>query len=472
MATQDKVRIERDSMGPMEVPADAYYGASTRRAELNFPISELRFPRSFIRSLALIKLVAARANQGLGLLEASIANAIAEAAQQVAQGRFDDQFVVDVFQTGSGTSTNTNANEVIANRATEILGGQRGSRVVHPNDHVNIGQSSNDVIPTAIHLSALTQMKEKLIPSLGKLSTALEGKSNEFWPIIKTGRTHLQDATPIRLGQEFKGFAGQVEHSLHRLGYAQETLSQVALGGTAVGTGVNTHPEFATRSCQLLSELTGVQVRETDNHFQAQCTLDTVVMASGVLRTVAISLFKIANDIRWMGCGPRAGLAELVLPEVQPGSSIMPGKINPVIAESVIQVTAQVIGNDVTVALAGQGSQFELNTMMPVAAYNLLQSIDLLASSAENFAEQCVKGLQATDTGPATVEKGLMLGTALSPAIGYDKAAEVAKEAANTGSTIREVARRMTALTEKQLDELLDPAKMTEAGLGGGPAGG
>ena len=472
MATGQEVRTERDSMGPMEVPADAYYGASTRRAELNFPISDLRFPSSFLRSLALIKLAAARANMGLGLLEGHIGDAIVQAAQEVANGQHDSHFVVDVFQTGSGTSTNTNANEVIANRATEIMGGQRGSGLVHPNDHVNMGQSSNDVIPTTIHLAALMQIKDSLVPALEGLAAALEEKSGQFWPIIKTGRTHLQDATPVRLGQEFKGFAGQVEFSLQRLGHAQEQLSQVALGGTAVGTGVNTHPEFAGRVCQLLTEMAGVQVRETDNHFQAQSALDAVVEASGVLRTVAISLHKVANDIRWMGCGPRAGIGELVLPEVQPGSSIMPGKINPVIAESVIQVAAQVLGNDATVALAGQGGYFELNTMMPVAAYNLLQSISLLAASADNFNQQCVKGIQATDTGPSMLEKGLMLGTALSPAIGYDKAAEIAKEAAATGSTIRKVAKTATSLTDEELDDLLDPVKMTEPGVGGGPAGG
>ncbi len=472
MAVERNMRTERDSMGPVEVPADAYYGASTRRAELNFPISDLRFPSSFIRALALIKLAAARVNMGLGLLEGHIGSAIVEAAQEVAEGRLDDQFVVDIFQTGSGTSTNTNANEVIGNRATEIMGGERGSRLVHPNDHVNMGQSSNDVIPTAIHLSALIQIGEQLVPALETLRSALEEKGREFWPIIKTGRTHLQDATPVRLGQEFQGYAGQAEYGIARVRRAQEELSQVALGGTAVGTGVNTHPEFARRVCQLLSEIADVQVRETDNHFQAQSTLDAVVEASGTLRTVAISLHKIASDIRLMGCGPRAGLGELVLPEVQPGSSIMPGKINPVIAESLIQVTAQVVGNDATVALAGQGSYFELNTMMPVAAYSLLQSIDLLAASANNFAQQCVRDLRATGQGPEMVEKGLMLGTALTPAIGYDKAAEIAKEANATGGTIREVARKMTTLTDQQLDELLDPAKMTEPGLGAGPAGG
>ena len=472
MDPEQKVRIERDSMGTMEVPANAYYGASTRRAQLNFPISGLRFPRSFIRALANIKLAAASVNMELGLLEERIGKAIVDSAQLASDGLFDDQFVVDVFQTGSGTSTNTNANEVIANRATNIIVEDGGSDLVHPNDHVNMGQSSNDVIPTAIHLSALSQINEQLIPALEKLGTLLEEKSREFWPIIKTGRTHLQDATPIRMGQEFKGFSGQIEYAIGRLRHAQRELSHVALGGTAVGTGVNTHPEFARRVCSFLSEKAGVQVSETDNHFQAQGTLDSIVEVSGVLRGVAISLHKLANDIRWMGCGPRAGIAELVLPEVQPGSSIMPGKINPVIAESVIQVAAQVIGNDATVALAGQGGYFELNTMMPVAAYNLLQSIDLLATSADNFAEQCVRGLKATEAGPTMVERGLMLGTALTPAIGYDKAAEIAKEAAATGATIREVARKLTSLTDQQLDQLLDPAKMTEPGLGAGPAGG
>ncbi len=472
MTADQPVRIERDSMGPMEVPESAYYGASTRRAQLNFPISDLRFPRSFIRALATIKLAAARANMSLGLLEAHVGGAIVAAAGEVADGALDDHFVVDIFQTGSGTSTNTNANEVIANRATEIMGGERTSRMVHPNDHVNMGQSSNDVIPTAIHLSALVQIQDDLVPALRALHEALEEKQEEFWPIIKTGRTHLQDATPIRMGQEFRGFAGQVAESLRRLEHAQEELSQVALGGTAVGTGINTHPEFSERVCALLTELTGVKVRETSNHFQAQNTLDSVVEASGALRTIAISMHKIANDIRWMGAGPRAGLGELDLPEVQPGSSIMPGKVNPVIPESVIQVAAQVVGNDTSIAFAGQGGYFELNTMMPVAAHNLLQSIDLLAASANNLAEQCIKGLQATDVGPAMVEKGLMLGTALSPAIGYDKAAEVAKEAAKTGSTIREMAKAKTSLTDAELDVLLDPAKMTEPGVSTGGGGG
>ena len=465
------VRIERDSMGQMEVPADALYGASTMRAVLNFPISDLRFPRTFIRALGLVKQSAARTNMSLGVLDESIGNAIIEAAQEVIDGKFDRHFVLDVFQTGSGTSTNTNANEVIANRASQIMGGDLGSRLVHPNDHVNLGQSSNDVIPTTMHLAALLAIKEDLIPGLEFLRDELQKKSDEFWPVIKTGRTHLQDATPVRLGQEFLGYAGQAENGIRRLRRAQDALAEVALGGTAVGTGVNTHPEFSARTCQTLSEVTGVAVRETDNHFQAQASLDGVVEASGELRTIAISLHKIANDIRFIACGPRAGLGEITVPEVQPGSSIMPGKVNPVIAESVIQVAAQVVGNDATVTLAGQGGYFELNTMMPVAAYNILQSITLLAASANNFAEQCVKGIEATDVGPAMVEKGLMLGTALAPAIGYDAAAAIAKEAAATGQTIREIAKLRTEITEEELAQLLNPEDMTKPSLevrGGG----
>ncbi len=460
------IRIERDSMGPMEVPADALYGASTMRAVLNFPISGLRFPRTFLRALGLIKLAAARTNMTLGLLDERTGTAVVEAAQEAADGKLDQHFVLDIFQTGSGTSTNTNANEVIANRASQILGGEPGSRLVHPNDHVNMGQSSNDVIPTAMHLAALLAVRQELVPALEALKTELEKKSKEFWPIVKTGRTHLQDATPIRLGQEFLGFAGQAAYSLQRLDRLQEALAEVALGGTAVGTGVNAHPEFASRTCRTLCEIAGVEIRETDNHFQAQATLDALVEASGILKTIAISLHKIANDVRFFSSGPRAGLGEITLPEVQPGSSIMPGKVNPVIAESVIQVVAQVVGNDAAVALAGQGSYFELNTMMPVAAYNILQSISLLAASANNFAVQCVSGIQATPVGPEMVERGLMLGTALSPAIGYDAAAAIAKEAAATGKTIREVAKLKTSLSDSELERLLEPEAMTQPGLG------
>ncbi len=473
MSTRPNVRIERDSMGEMEVPADALYGASTMRAVLNFPISGLRFSRTFIRALGLLKQAAAKTNMSLGLLEEITGNAIVSAAQEVIDGSLDEHFVLDIFQTGSGTSTNTNANEVIANRASQIRGGELGSRLVHPNDHVNMCQSSNDVIPTAIHLAALLAIKEDLIPALEFLAVELGKKSDEFWPVVKTGRTHLQDATPVRLGQEFRGFAGQAEYSVQRLNRAQESLAEVALGGTAVGTGVNTHKEFSARTCQAVSEATGVFIKETANHFQAQASLDALVETSGELKTIAISLHKIANDIRFIASGPRAGLGEINLPEVQPGSSIMPGKINPVISESVIQVVAQVVGNDVSVTLAGQGGYFELNTMMPVAAHNILQSISLLATSAHNFADQCVKGITATSVGPEMVEKGLMLGTALAPAIGYDAAAAIAKEASAKGTTIREMAKQKTELSDAELDELLDLERMTEPGIGAsGPGGG
>jgi fumarate hydratase class II len=470
--TTPETRIERDSMGEMAVPASAYYGASTMRAVLNFPISNLRQGRAFIKALGQIKQAAARVNRELGLLEPAVAEAIDRAAQEVVDGALDDHFVLDVFQTGSGTSTNMNANEVIANRASELLGGGRGARRVHPNDHVNLGQSSNDVIPTAMHLAALTEIEHGLIPALQILEHDLRAKSDEFWDVIKTGRTHLQDATPIRLGQEFLGFAGQVERGIRRLRAAEDDLSEVALGGTAVGTGVNTHPEFAARVCALLAQMNGVPLHETENHFQAQSTIDSAVAASGALRVVAISLMKIANDIRWMGSGPRAGLGELTLPEVQPGSSIMPGKVNPVIAESVIQVGAQVLGNDLAIATAGQWGNFELNTMLPVAAYNMLQTIELLAASAENFAVQLVRGLKATERGPNMVERGLMIGTALAPLVGYEAAAAIAKEAAKSGRTIREVAREQTSLSEDDLVRVLDPVAMTQPGLTGAPAGG
>jgi fumarate hydratase, class II len=455
-------RKERDSMGEVEVPRDALFGAQTRRALDNFPISELRKPRRFVEALGAIKLEAANTNHELGLLDEEVKNGIVEAAEEVVEGSLDNQFVLDVFQTGSGTSTNMNANEVISNRAIQILGGELGSKKpVHPNDHVNMGQSSNDVIPTAIHLSALISVKEDLLPALEKLQGALEDKAQEFDDVVKTGRTHLQDATPVRLGQEFEGYAGQVQRGIERVKKAQEDLTEVALGGTAVGTGVNTHPEFASKVCERLSERFGVEVRETENHFQAQSAMDGTVFVSGALKTVAVSLMKLANDIRWLGAGPRANLAEIALPEVQPGSSIMPGKVNPVIAESAMMVAAQVIGNDATIALAGQGGNFELNTMLPLIAYNLLQSIDILGSAADNLADQTVAGLEATERGPELVEKGLMLATALAPEVGYDKAAEISKEAFKTGKTIREVAREQTDLSEEELDEVLDAKKMT-----------
>ncbi len=359
MQTENDTRIERDSMGELQVPAGALYGAQTMRAVLNFPISTARFPRSFIRALGQIKLAAAQTNEDLGLLDPSLSGAIQQAAREVVDGALDDQFVIDIYQTGSGTSTNMNANEVISNLAIQILGGELGSKKpVHPNDHVNLGQSSNDVIPTAIHLSLLSTIVDQLEPALEALRETLAEKASEFMPVVKTGRTHLQDATPIRLGQEFEGYAGQVKRSLRRLGYARRELSEVALGGTAVGTGVNTHPRFAREVCRRLSELNGYEVHETNNHFQAQSTIDGAVLASGVLRTISVSLLKIANDIRWLGSGPRAGLGEITLPEVQPGSSIMPGKVNPVISEALCMVCAQVIGNDVTVTIAGQSGNF------------------------------------------------------------------------------------------------------------------
>jgi len=471
---EEGTRVERDSMGEVKVPAGAYYGASTERARQNFPISKLRLPRRFIRALAQIKGAAALVNAELGLLETRLANPIQQAAEEVEEGKFDKDFVVDVFQTGSGTSTNTNANEVIANRANEVLGHPLGSsRPVHPNDHVNRCQSSNDVIPSAMQLSATVAIHEELVPALTYLKDVLDGKAKEFMPVIKTGRTHLQDATPIRLGQEFLGYAGQVERSIERVRAAAEELAELPLGGTAVGTGLNAHPEFAQRVCAHLSRRTGVALRETDNHFQAQATLDAVLSAAGALRIVAVGLWKIGNDLRWFASGPRAGLGEITLPEVQPGSSIMPGKINPVIIESMTMVVAKVLGNDETIAVAAQsGSIFELNLMMPVAAFCLLETIALLAASTQNLAKQCIAGIKATDRGPQMVEQGLMLATALAPAIGYDAAARIAKEALTTGKTIREVARERTKLAPQELDRLLDPARMTQPGVETGAASG
>ena len=464
-------RIEKDSMGEMEVPADAYYGASTQRAVLNFPISGQALPRRFIRALGMVKRAAAQTNLELGLLSRRRARAISSAAQQVIDGEFDSQFPIDVYQTGSGTSTNTNANEVIATRATEILGGERGSRLVHPNDHVNLGQSSNDDIPTAIQLASAMAIKDELIPALERLQKALEAKSKEFWPVVKTGRTHLQDATPIRLGQEFKGYAGQVEESIRRAGIAIDELTRIPLGGTAVGTGINTHPQYARIAAARLGKATGLPVRETSNHFHAQATLDALVAAHGGLRTIATSLWKIGSDVRLMGTGPIAGLGELRLPETQPGSSIMPGKVNPVIIESLLMVIARVYGNDLTVTISGQsGSIFELNVMMPVAGAAMLESITLLAMSVRNFSERCIEGLQATDRGPELVERSPMLATALNPILGYDEASKIAKESIRTGKSVRQLA-RAKGVSEAALNKALDLAKMTKPGLEG-PGGG
>ena len=463
--------MERDSMGEVDVPAEAYYGASTQRAVLNFPISGQPFPRRFIRALGLIKKAAAQTNSELGLLSKRRTSAIARAAQEVIDGKLDDQFPIDIYQTGSGTSTNTNANEVIANRATEILGGKRGSKLVHPNDHVNLCQSSNDVIPTAIQVSSAVAIAAELIPALQQLQRALEAKSKEFWPVIKTGRTHLQDATPIRMGQEFKGYAGQVEESIRRARAALDELASVPLGGTAVGTGLNSHPKFARLACARLAKATGLPIHETRNHFHAQATLDALVAAHGGLRTIAVSLWKIGSDIRLMGTGPVAGLGELRLPETQPGSSIMPGKVNPVIVESLTMMVARVLGNDLTVTMCGQsGSLFELNVMMPVAGVAGLESIALLAASARNFRERCIEGLQASERGPELVERSPMLATALNPVIGYDDAAKIAKESIRTGKSIRQLA-SARGVSESALNKVLDLAKMTKPGLEG-PGGG
>jgi fumarate hydratase class II len=461
-------------MGEMRVPADAYYGAQTARAVENFPISNLRFSRQFIRALGLIKKHAAATNAALGLLPPAISNAIQTAAQEVIEGKWDAQFVVDIFQTGSGTSTNMNANEVIANRAAEINGGKRGDKSIHPNDHVNRGQSSNDVIPTAIHLAALDGIVHGLVPALSELQSALVIKAKEFDSVLKIGRTHLQDATPIRLSQEFGGYASQVEHAIARLRGIEPHLGELPLGGTAVGTGINTHADFARKTIEGIAAEMKLPLREAPNHFAAQGSIDAFVEASGALKTVAVSLIKIANDIRWLGSGPRCGLGEIKLPATQPGSSIMPGKVNPVMCEMVIQAGAQVIGNDAVVTFAGTFGNFELNTMQPVAAYNLLQAIDLLTSASRVFAERCISGLEAdTEKCEGNIEQSLAMCTALAPEIGYDQAAKIAKVAYETGRTVREVALEVSGLKKEKLDKLLAPRTQTEpgAGLGLGAGG-
>jgi fumarate hydratase class II len=454
-------------MGEVRVPANALYGAQTQRAVENFPISNLRFSREFIRALGLVKQSAARANMDLRLLDPKVGKAIVSASQEVIDGKLDAQFVVDIFQTGSGTSTNMNANEVISNRAIELLGGIVGSKTpVHPNDHVNLGQSSNDVIPTAMHLAALETIERSLIPALEKLRGALQAKAREFDGVVKIGRTHLQDATPVRLGQEFGGYARQMELAVARLVKLRDSLGELPLGGTAVGTGINTHPRFASTAIRHISKITGLRLVEARNHFEAQGAKDAVVEASGMLRTIAVSLTKIANDIRWLASGPRCGIGEIALPETQPGSSIMPGKVNPVIAESLLMAAAQVIGNDATITTAGQGGVFELNLMMPVMAHNLLESIRLLASSASNFSDKCVAGIVANvERCNEMVEKSLAMCTALAPEIGYDQAAAIAKESYKTGKTVREIALERKVLPVKRLNEILDAMRMTRPGI-------
>jgi fumarate hydratase class II len=460
---KSRFRTETDSMGQMKVTADAYYGAQTARAVENFPISTLRFPRSFIRALGLIKKHAVITNRSLGLIPRRIADAIRKAAQEVIDGKQDDQFVVDIFQTGSGTSTNMNANEVIANRAIEILKGKRGDKSVHPNDHVNRGQSSNDVIPTAIHVAALEGLAHQLIPGLTELHAGLSQKAVQFREVLKIGRTHLQDATPIRLGQEFRGYASQVEHAIARLRNVQNHLGELALGGTAVGTGMYTHPHFARRTIAGIARETGLKLREASDHFEAQGAVDACVETTGALKSVAVSLIKIANDIRWLGSGPRCGLGEIRLPATQPGSSIMPGKVNPVMCEMVIQAGAQVIGNDAVVTFGGTFGAFELNTMLPVIAYNLLQAIDLLANATRVFASRCVAGLEADlEKCGGNVEQSLALATALVPAIGYDKAATIAKIAYDTDRTVRQVALESSGLDKAEVERLLDARRATE----------
>jgi fumarate hydratase class II len=463
MSDQQDYRTERDSLGEMQVPADAYWGAQTQRAIGNFPISDVTFGRRFVRALGIVKKAAAQANRDLGLLEADRADVIVEAAEEVIAGEHDDQFPVDVFQTGSGTSSNMNANEVIANRATERYGGEIGTREIHPNDHVNYGQSSNDVVPTAMHVASLEAVEKDLLPGLATLERELEAKAAEFDDVVKTGRTHLQDATPIRLGQEFSGYRTQVEKGILRVEGTRDRLGELALGGTAVGTGLNTHPEFPERAAEYIAEETGLNFREADNHFEAQAAHDAMAEAHGALRTVAGSLNKIANDLRLLASGPRNGLGEIDQPENQPGSSIMPGKINPVVAEAVNQVHKQVVGNDAAVAAGAAEGQIDLNLYKPVLAHNFLQSAKLLANGSEVFAEKFVAKLEADRVHcQERVHQSMALATALNPAIGYDKASKVAKQAMAEGRTIREVVVEEGYLTEAEADEVLDPAAMTE----------
>jgi fumarate hydratase class II len=455
-------RIEKDSMGEVKVPADAMYGASTQRAVDNFPISNHRFGRRFIWALGLLKGSAGTVAGEMQFKDRAMSEAIRKAADQVMDGAFDDQFVLDIFQTGSGTSTNTNANEVIAARATGILDGAN----VHPNDDVNFGQSSNDVIPTAIHVSAVAELREGLLPALHHLAASLEAKSDEFGDVVKSGRTHLMDATPVTLGQEFGGYAAQVRKGGERVERVLPELEELALGGTAVGTGINAPDGFAAAVIALMAERTGYPFREADDHFEAQGAKDATVSASGALRTVAVSLFKIANDIRFLGSGPTSGISEIKIPSLQPGSSIMPGKVNPVMSEMMMQVAAQVVGNDMAVVWGGANGNFELNVMMPMIAHNLLESAGLLANACDAFRERCVDGLEANEArAQELVEKNAIIVTALNPHIGYDNGARIAKEAVATGRSVRALVLEAGLMTEEELDDALDIKKMTEGGL-------
>ncbi len=463
-------RIEKDSMGEMKVPSDSLYGASTQRAVLNFPVSDLRFSREFIRVLAIIKSTCAEVNKKLGKLDPKIAEAIISASQEIAEGKYDKHFVVDIFQTGSGTSTNMNFNEVAANIANLAVGSAIGSKKpVHPNDHVNMGQSSNDIIPTAMHVAAALSVKEKLFPALTKLHATLQSKTKAFQSIVKTGRTHLQDATPVTLGQEFSGYENQIKKSLERVQRALTSVLELAIGGTAVGTGINTDAQFGKHVSEGLAKKLGMPFKEAENHFEAQASKDGCVELSGALKTVAVSLTKIANDIRWLSSGPRCGIGEIIIPATQPGSSIMPGKVNPVIPESLLQVCAQVIGNDAAITWGGANGNFELNVMMPMMAHNLLQSISLLSNATVMFEEKCVRGIEANLTRISeTVERSLMLSTTLAPVVGYDKAAEISKKAFTENKTVREVALATVKISAEELNKILDPSQMVIPGAGGG----
>ena len=460
MATQ-KTRIERDSMGEMEVPADALWGASTQRAVLNFPVSGERFPRRFVRALGIIKGAAAATSAELGKLDPEIAESIQAAAREVADGVLDDHFVLDIFQTGSGTSTNMNANEVIANRAAQLRGA--GGDRIHPNDHVNYAQSSNDVIPTALHIAARQAIHEDLLPALHRLRDCLARKALEFDDVVKVGRTHLMDAAPVRLGQEFAGYARQIELGIARVEAAMEALAELALGGTAVGTGLNCPPEFPALAIARISQVTGLEYREAADHFEAQGGRDAAIEASGALKTLAVSLYKIANDIRLLGSGPRCGLGELALPALQPGSSMMPGKVNPVICEAVTQVSAQVIGNDAAVTVGGLSGHLELNVFIPVIARNLLESIRLLANVSNLFVAKCLEGIEANrERAKSLIDGSLAMVTALAAVIGHDAAAQIAEEALSTGRSVRELCLERKLVAPEELERLLDPRSQTK----------
>ena len=456
------MRIEKDTMGEINLPDDSYYGAQTKRAFDNFQISSKKIPRSMISSIAMIKRSAAIVNNQLNFIDSKVKDAIVKACDEVIQGKFDNQFIVDVYQTGSGTSSNMNANEVIANRACEILGGNKGDKtLVHPNDQVNYGQSSNDVIPTSIHIATSIETTKRLIPELKLLKKSLDNKSHQFKDIIKIGRTHLMDATPITLGQEFSGYSKMIENSILRLENDLPFLFKLAQGGTAVGTGINTHKDFGKLIAKELSIVTGLNFSESDNHFESQATQDSIVHFSGSLKTLAVSLYKIANDIRWLGSGPRSGLGELVLPAVQPGSSIMPGKVNPVICESLIQVSSQVVGYDNAITLGGMGGIFELNLMLPLIGSNILESINILSNGMVMFRKKLLDNLSANEKKcNGYIEDSLAMCTSLAPIIGYDKAAGIAKKAFKTDKTVREICIEDNVLSENDLSKILDPYSM------------